>query len=199
MLLSERSPFEELGHALESLGRRFDTEPVDPVDVSHVVAELALPDDLVNVYLAGSPMPGSSVPWAAEDLWLYSVKELASAQEGYRWTGQDKHQLPSWPAHWVTVASASGDPFIADVSHAVPPILFARHGAGSWQGTIVATTLTQFVHAVEAVQHVLIGRFNGDVWDDEGPKQEFLSVLADGLRAVVSAEEAAALLDAIAG
>ena len=196
---SEQSPFEELGHTMESLGRRFDTEPVDRDDVSDVVAELALPEDLVNVYLSGSPAPGSSVPWAVEDLWLYSIKELAQAQEGYRWTGQDKRPLSSWPPHWVTVASASGDPIIADVGHAVPPILFARHGQGRWQASAIAGSLTQFVHAVEAVQRVLIGRFAGDVWEDDGPRQDFLSALHEDLRAVVSAEEASTLLDALAG
>lgn len=198
-MLHQQSPFEKLRKTLDSFGRRFDTEPVDRTRLSEVVAELTLPDVLVDLYVAGSPTPNSWVPWVVEDLALYSIKELAQAQEGYRWTGRDKHALPSWPADWVVVATSSGDPFIADVGQEEPPILFARHGAGHWDAQVVALNLSEFITAVDAFERVLLGRFDGDVWGADGLRQDFLSMLADDLSTVVSAENAGALLEAVAG
>ncbi|MFC5263538.1 hypothetical protein ACFPJ1_15600 [Kribbella qitaiheensis] len=176
-----QSGFDALQQVLNSHAVPFRTERIPAVSVADVVSELNLPAVLELLYTQGGPVPSSSVPWVVEELFLFSIRELDTAQDGYRWTGPQRRRLPTWPSNWVVIAAIVGDPFIADVDGPAVPIYFAPHGAGAWRADRVAPTVTTFLEALTRFESVLLGDFDRDVWDEDGLRPDFLRTVKGAL------------------
>ena len=159
-----------------------------------VATELQLPAELAALYAQG-PAAGTSIPWAGEDLQVFSFEELPDTQAGYRWRGPREAQTrdAGWSSNWVVIAAAGGDPFIVDTSKAQCPVLFARHGAGAWSPVEIASTLQDFIERLVVFEGVLLGRSPEDIWDDDdGLRREFLDAIEREVGSVLSRPQAVA-------
>ncbi len=168
------SPFGVLQRVLNSRGVPFQTERAPEAHLADAVAELRLPSRVVDLYREYGPAPNSSIPWVVEDLRLFSVTELAAAQEGYAWVQPARTPSSVWPPHRVVIASMFGDPFVANTSEAAVPVELARHGAGTWAPQQVAPSVDAFVLALASLESVLLGDFDRDVWDEQGLRPAFI-------------------------
>ncbi|MFI6673346.1 hypothetical protein [Kribbella sp. NPDC050470] len=143
-------------------------------------------------------MPNSSIPWLVEELFLFSIRELDTAQDGYRWTGPQRRRLPTWPSNWVVIAAIFGDPFIADVDEPAVPIYFARHGAGYWRADRVAPTAATFLKVLARFESVLLGAFDSDVWDEDGLlRPGFLRAVEDAVTELLPPADSASFMTAL--
>jgi hypothetical protein len=140
--------FEALRSVVTSCDLEFELERFDPNGATGVTRDLELPRDFIVAYASGSPAANSSVPWAVEQLFIFSVADIAAAQDGYRWSGPERRQLPGWSGNWVVVAAVFADPFFVDTSQSGFPVYFVRHGAGEWQPHRVAPTVAAFIAAL---------------------------------------------------
>lgn len=190
--MSDGRAFERLKAVAASHGHTFDTGPVDRLILDRVSQELALPSGFSTLYAAHSPVRRSSIPWVIEDLLIFSFEELPEAQAGYRWTGADRTPSPSWTATWVVVASLFGDPFFVDTSRQGCPVLFARHGAGSWSSYEVASSMELFIESLVVFETVLLDDFDSDVWEDEGLLTAFVDEVERKLADVLTPVQASA-------
>jgi hypothetical protein len=194
----EPGGFEVLRLELLAHGIELRTDAMHPNEAATVTAALGLPEAIANLYARSGPGPSSSIPWVIEEMFLYSVRELPAAQEGYRWSGPDQRVLTDWHPNWVVVASLLGDPFFVDVADARGPVLFARHGAGRWEAKRVAPGFAQFIEALAAFEGVLLGDFDSDVWTEDGLRGEFLDAVETRLARGLAGEELQAFMSAIA-
>jgi hypothetical protein len=165
--------FEALRSVVTSCDLEFELERFDPNGATGVTRDLELPRDFIVAYASGSPAANSSVPWVVEQLFIFSVADLAAAQDGYRWSGPERRQLPGWSGSWVVIAAVFADPFFVDTSQSGFPVYFARHGAGEWQPHRVAPTVAAFIAALASFESVLLREFSGDVWDESGIRSDF--------------------------
>jgi hypothetical protein len=171
--------FDALRSVVTSRGLEFELEQFDPNDTTEATRDMRLPMDFIAAYAPGGPAPNSSIPWVVEELYIFSVVELVAAQDGYRWSGPERRQLPGWSGDWVVVAAVFGDPFFVDISQSGFPVYFARHGAGEWKPHRVAPTMAAFIAALASFESVLLREFSGDVWDDGGLRADFTQRLTE--------------------
>lgn len=190
--------FDELRTLMVAHGRDFATAPVDASSVPEVTSALGLPEAFPELYRDTGPVAYGSVPWVAEPLHIYSFDELVTRQDGYRWFGGSRTPEPEWRPEWIVVADASADPFMADISQENLPVLFARHGAGTWMPVEVASSMPAFLDAVIAYERVLLERFAGEPFDaDSEYVPGFLEAVGERLGQVLDPAQAAALLNAL--
>ncbi|MEI8411515.1 MULTISPECIES: hypothetical protein [unclassified Kribbella] len=173
--------FDALRSVVTSCGLEFELEQVDPNDTTEPTRDMGLPRDFTAAYAAAGQAPNSSIPWVVEELFIFSVVDLAAAQDGYRWSGPERRQLPGWSGDWVVIAAVFGDPFFVDISQSGFPVYFARHGAGEWKPHRVAQTMAAFISALASFEAVLLREFSGDVWDDGGLRSDFHRRLAEAM------------------
>jgi hypothetical protein len=98
---------------------------------------------------------------------------------------------------WIVIASAFGDPFVADISETACPVLFAPHGAGSWRARRIAPSVRAFIACLTALESVLLGEFRRDVWDDAGLRRDFSRSLQVNLAAILPGGDAANFLSVL--
>jgi hypothetical protein len=163
-------------------------------DVADTVRELDVPPRMLELYLEGGPEAGSSIPWVTEELQLFSIKELVAAQQGYRWTGPARTRDDSWPAGWIVVASAFGDPFIVDANESACPVFHSMHGAAAWRLQGIAPSVDAFIDSLTAFESVLLGEFQRDIWDDDGLLPSFSQSLGTKLAAFLPNDDIANFL-----
>jgi hypothetical protein len=183
--------FESLRAAVEANGHTFQTVRADAATLAGVSAELALPPRLSALYAESGPAERSSIPWVVEDMSFFSVRELVSAQEGYRWIGAEREPSPLWSADWVVVASVYGDPFFVHTTRESCPVLFARHGAGTWSPTEIASSMESFVAALVEFEQVLLGDFRLEVWNDDGLIPAFVQDVEQRVGTVLTTDQTA--------
>ena len=80
--------------------------------------------------------------------------KLFNLQTGYAWLHNPEEKLPGWNENWLVIAEQGGDPFILDLS--CGQVLFAFHGAGSWQPKFFAENLFQAFGALATVAATFI-------------------------------------------
>lgn len=170
-----------------------ETEPVDAATLGRVSERLHLPASFQLLYADAGPVPGSSIPWVVEEMLLFSFSELPDAQVGYS-VATDHAPSAAWSHTWVVVGTALGDPFFIDVSRENCPVLFARHGAGSWSPTEVASSMAAFIESLAHFERVLLGDFNRQVWDEDGLLPAFAREVERGLAEVLTPEQASAFV-----
>ncbi|MBR8060214.1 hypothetical protein [Burkholderia dolosa] len=106
------------------------------------------------------------IPWSAEELHLYgSQMTLESGQIGYRVDASGK-VLPDWKDEWLVLGQISGDPIIGEFDKSTCTILFARHGAGSWQANPVSADIATFAVVLQIWCDLFITKYSKNVYDD---------------------------------
>ena len=103
------------------------------------------------------------IPWALEDLVLYSESDIDAGQIGYRWYAKDDGSSnvldDDWNATWLVLGQLDGDPIILDQEMGV--VMMAEHGMGEWAPEIVASSVADFVGILAVWVQVAIGEFQG--------------------------------------
>lgn len=106
---------------------------------------------------------GVSVPGINVD--FPPLHRLWALQAGYRWEGDAGARIADWPEQWLVIADQNADPFILDLDSG--QVLFAFHGAGTWEATVLTEDLPTFVAVLAAVGTVYL-EADDDLEDDDG-------------------------------
>lgn len=106
---------------------------------------------------------GVSVPGINVD--FPPLHRLWALQAGYRWEGDARARIADWPEQWLVIADQNADPFILDLDSG--QVLFAFHGAGTWEATVLTEDLPTFVAVLAAVGTVYL-EADDDLEDDDG-------------------------------
>ncbi|MCF7750038.1 SUKH-4 family immunity protein [Bacillus subtilis subsp. subtilis] len=182
-------------HALHASFARFG--PLQAQSMDQWQGDVALPPALATFYAqigpwgetvhahvgpVGIDIPGLNVCFPP-------LPRLWALQAGYRWEGNDGKRLTDWPARWLVIAEQNADPFILDGDSG--QVLFAFHGAGRWDATVLTEDLPTFLAALAAVGTVYLDA-GDDLEDDDGelrPAHRQAAVRA--VAAVLGGDEAA--------
>lgn len=156
-------------HALHASFARFG--PLQAQAPDRWQGDVALPPALAAFYAQIGPWGetvhasvgpvGISVPGL--NIAFPPLHRLWALQAGYRWEGEAGARLPDWPAAWLVIAEQNADPFILDSDSG--QVLFAFHGAGRWDATVLTEDLPSFVAALAAVGTVYLDA--GDALEDD--------------------------------
>jgi len=84
---------------------------------------------------------GVEFPWVVEDLYLYSLDELAERQAGYRYDARTGEASPDWDQNQYVIADWTANPVTLGVDGAVR---YARHGQDDWVYARIAPDLSGF-------------------------------------------------------
>lgn len=106
---------------------------------------------------------GVSVPGINVD--FPPLHRLWALQAGYRWEGDAGARIADWPEQWLVIADQNADPFILDLDSG--QVLFAFHGAGTWEATVLTEDLPTFFAVLAAVGTVYL-EADDDLEDDDG-------------------------------
>jgi hypothetical protein len=193
--LTQTQVFERLQALLVANGDAFQTVAADALTLAAVRAELALPPGLLALYAASGPAEDSSIPWVVDDVVIFSASELVEAQAGYAWHGVTREPSPVWSADWVVVASCSGDPFFVQTTREPCPVLFARHGAGTWSPIQIASSMESFVAALVEFERVLLADFASEVFNDDGLIPAFVEEVERRVGSVLTPEQTARFVE----
>ncbi len=135
-----------------------------------------------NVGPVGIDIPGVNVCFPP-------LHRLWSLQAGYRWQGTRGARLADWPDAWLVIAEQNADPFIFERN--TGQVLFAFHGAGRWEASVLTQDLTTFLAALAAIGTVYLDA-GDDLEDDDGELRPAHRDAALGALATVLGDEAAA-------
>ena len=193
--MSEGTGFTKLRDVVQSFGFPFETCGVASCSVGEVVEQLHLPPEFLDYYVAAGPAAETVVPWVVEELHLASFDELLRMQIGYRWADLNGTAIPSWPTPLVVFGSVFDDPIMVDGSPTSSAVFFARHGEGGWNPTEIASSLAEVVSALTNFEQVLLGKYDLEVWDDNGLLDDFVNDVRDSLRQTLTVEQAAAFVE----
>lgn len=124
---------------------------LEPQSASDWTGELDLPPSLVSYYADFGPK-NLSLESYGNAFFLPALNELWEHQAGYRWsvsTGAKRARVEEWNDDWLAVAHAGADPFILSCS--TGQVLYATHGAGSWEPRELFDDLGQMAATLTAV------------------------------------------------
>ncbi|MDY0953277.1 hypothetical protein SOM22_01640 [Stenotrophomonas rhizophila] len=123
------------------------------------------------------------------------LHRLWALQAGYRWEGDAGARIADWPEQWLVIADQNADPFILDLDSG--QVLFAFHGAGTWEATVLTEDLPTFVAVLAAVGTVYL-EADDDLEDDEGElRDEHRQAALHAAVAVLGDEAADAFFDTL--
>lgn len=139
-----------------------------------------------------------SIPWVAEDIYLFShPASLRAAQIGYA-VDADGKPLAGWPDDWIVLGHALGDPIIGRLALAHIEVLFARHGEGSWQPQVLAPRLEHLAAALHAWGDLFLRQYHQDVYDDTyALRPEFVEALRARIHAVLPPAQANVFMEMV--
>jgi len=141
-----------------------DVSPAHQI-VAPTTSKLLLVDE-VKSWLSALHGSDLQIPWSAEALSLYgSETSLGNGQIGYR-TDMAGRPLPNWSDDWIVIGEISGDPIIGQMGQNCCAILFARHGAGSWQANLISDDMLTFAETLHIWCDLFVRRYAQDVYDD---------------------------------
>jgi hypothetical protein len=83
------------------------------------------------------------------------------------------------------------DPFFVDTTREPCPVLFARHGAGTWSPIEIASPVESFVTALVEFERVLLVDFGKEVFDDDGLIPEFVQSVEQRVGTVLTTDQTA--------
>jgi hypothetical protein len=117
------------------------------------------------------------------------LHRLWALQAGYRWEGDADARSADWPEHWLVIAAQNADPFILDLQ--TGQVLFAFHGAGTWDAAVLADDLPTFLAVLAAVGTVYQAA-GEELEDDDGElRPEHRDAAVQAAAAVLGNDEAA--------
>lgn len=124
------------------------------------------------------------------------LHKLWQRQAGYRWNAVSGERIADWCEQWLVVADQGADPFILDTASG--EVLFAFHGAGTWQPKLLAATLQTAFGGLATMANVM-AELGDDAFDDTG---ELLATARAAVAASLasylgSATQAAQFLDVL--
>lgn len=130
---------------------------------------------------------GISVPGL--NIAIPPLHRLWALQAGYRWEGEAGPRLPDWPSPWLVIAEQNADPFILDSDSG--KVLFAFHGAGRWDPTVLTEDLPTFVAALAALGTVYLDAGDALEDDDGELREEHRQAALHALAEVLGDDDAA--------
>ncbi|MEG0182588.1 MAG: hypothetical protein RR704_03900 [Stenotrophomonas sp.] len=158
-------------HALHASFARFGPLQAQSADLWQ--GDIQLPPALAAFYAQVGPWGetvhasvgpvGVSVPGV--NVAFPPLHRLWALQAGYRWEGDAGARIADWPEQWLVIADQNADPFILDLDSG--QVLFAFHGAGTWEATVLTEELPTFVAVLAAVGTVYL-KAGDDLEDDDG-------------------------------
>jgi hypothetical protein len=83
------------------------------------------------------------VPWAAEELSVFALSDIATAQAGYRFDANTGQMSLAWDVGHYVISAWAGDPVTIDADGG---IWFARHGEGTWRYQSLAPDLSGYIN-----------------------------------------------------
>jgi len=124
------------------------------------------------------------------------LHKLWQRQAGYRWNAVSGERIADWCEQWLVVADQGADPFILDTASG--EVLFAFHGAGTWQPKLLAATLQTAFGGLATMANAM-AELGDDAFDDTG---ELLATARAAVAASLasylgSAPQAAQFLDVL--
>lgn len=142
-------------------------EPVSPALVERVVEHYGAPPIYRDFLTALGRVSLTIVPGPFQALTLYAAPELERAQVGFRGTrpGDDSFVAPhGWRRNWLVIAYDNGDPYFLDVAKRTPsgdcPVWTAMHGTGTWEPTLAAASLAQFIRILCVWVHYVVPHYD---------------------------------------
>ncbi len=141
--------------------------PVSAATVASVVQRYGLPQIYRDFLIALGRTGLTIVPGPFQALSLYAAPELERAQVGFRGTrpGDESFVAPhGWRRSWVVIAYDNGDPYFLDVSKQTPdgdcPVWTAMHGTGTWEPSLAASSLAQFLRILRVWVHYVVPHYD---------------------------------------
>lgn len=111
---------------------------------------------------AGYPV-GAELPWVVEELYFYSLDELAERQAGYRYDARTGETSADWDASHYVIADWTANPIIIGADGA---IRYARHGQGNWSYAVIAPDLPSFFNLLAAWLRYFIVERGGNLFNN---------------------------------
>lgn len=112
----------------------------------------------LSKFIPGLPAAAASCYFGFAGFAMESRGNFDKAQLGYR-THPDGHDLTgdsagSWKDSWYVVGrdTVVGDPFFVDLNAENLPVYTAMHGTGSWEPSLVSSSLAGFMSALAYLQ-----------------------------------------------
>lgn len=84
---------------------------------------------------------------------LYGAADLLKGQHGYAWNPVSHAAIAGWPAHYLVIADAGGDPYCLDlgaIANGDAPVYTAEHGTGAWRFERHADSFIEFLLEIAA-------------------------------------------------
>lgn len=108
--------------------------------------------ELAEWYERGAPID-VRLEWFPEELVLYDPRHLEERQIGYA-HDDDALPIPGWLPQWLVIGDLRADPIIAITDEQGTPIAIAPHGAGRWELTRLAPSLSLYLRALTTLLRV---------------------------------------------
>lgn len=121
-------------------------------------------DALAQEIAATGYPAGAELPWVVEELYLYSLEELAERQAGYRYDAATGEASTGWDASHYVIADWTANPISIGTDGAIH---YARHGQGNWTYAPIAPDLPGFFNLLAAWLRYFIVERGGDLFDDD--------------------------------
>ena len=189
---SLQSAVSDIRQVLSAERRHRGTLEPTATELPPEVAALALPEDykrFLSEWAARRLL--IFTPRFVDGLQLYGVDELLSGQSGYSTNAVTGAEVSNWPKTHLVIAQHSGDPFVLDLSQQEQrpsPVLFARHGEGSWRFKTAFPSFLAFLLSISRA-HRAKTKFHRSVWLLRRPSSRTLVVINSRLGLALSRKE----------
>ncbi len=129
--------------------------------------------------LAKNLLPQPALSFGVGGIEFFPLAAIAAEQAGY--------EGPDWSQSWLVLGreTSCGDPIFIDHSHTPLPVYTAMHGMGSWDPSLVASSWSQFLAALEFVRPYTTGREHPAGLERNPPSAADWSTLQDGLASIL--------------
>ena len=125
-----------------------------PADVLAIDQRWSLPEHYRRFLACASPLrvqiTTANFP---QGLHLVGASELIKAQHGYAWNPVTQASIADWPAQYLVIADAGGDPLCLDLGQVQghdAPVLYAMHGRGRWDFEPYCASFVEFIAGLSA-------------------------------------------------
>lgn len=107
---------------------------------------------------------GIELPWVVEELYLYSLDELAERQAGYRFDVRTGEVSADWDASQYVIADWTANPISIGSDGTVH---YARHGQGNWTYALIAPDLSSFFTLLAAWLRYFVTERGSNLFNDD--------------------------------
>lgn len=140
---------------------------------------------------------GAELPWVVEELYLYSLEELAERQAGYRYDAATGEASTGWDASHYVIADWTANLISIGTDGAIH---YARHGQGNWTYAPIAPDLPGFFNLLAACLRYFIVERGGDLFDDDFEINDATrNMVRDMIRTTVGLDDPAVTLSLLLG